>query len=54
MADNIYKNSDPYKRDIDKLTSTNIVNIFEYRSELYVYFNIRKLMAAKKIQHYYE
>lgn len=23
MADNIYKNSDPYKRDIDKLTSTS-------------------------------
>ena len=23
MADNIYKNSDPYKREIDKLTSTS-------------------------------
>ena len=23
MADNIYKNSDHYKREIDKLTSTN-------------------------------
>ena len=23
MADNIYKNSDDYKREIDKLTSTN-------------------------------
>jgi hypothetical protein len=49
----IYKNSDHYKKEMDKLTSTNIVNIFEYLSELYVYFNIRKIMAPKKIQHYY-
>ena len=37
------------------LLDNMIVNMFfKYLSEMYVYFNIRKIMAAKKIQHYYE
>jgi hypothetical protein len=62
MADNKYKNSDYYNREMDKLTSTNNeidqststkVNSEKDTKESKNPDNIRKIMAAKKIQHYY-